>query len=75
MNGAMFASQLNFFRDRYRCIAWDQRAHGGSFTDPGFTAWDSAALPCSPPIVCERWRCLDHPPARKRKRRKRSTGR
>jgi pimeloyl-ACP methyl ester carboxylesterase len=42
MNGAMFVSQIEAFRRRYRCIAWDQRAHGGSFTDAGFTAWDSA---------------------------------
>jgi pimeloyl-ACP methyl ester carboxylesterase len=42
MNGAMFVPQLETFRRRYRCIAWDQRAHGGSFTDTGFTAWDSA---------------------------------
>jgi pimeloyl-ACP methyl ester carboxylesterase len=42
MNGIMFAPQLEAFRRQYRCIAWDQRAHGGSFTDFGFTAWDSA---------------------------------
>jgi pimeloyl-ACP methyl ester carboxylesterase len=42
MNGAMFAPQLEAFRRQYRCIAWDQRAHGGSFTETGFTAWDSA---------------------------------
>jgi pimeloyl-ACP methyl ester carboxylesterase len=42
MNGAMFAPQLDIFRRQYRCIAWDQRAHGGSFTEAGFTAWDSA---------------------------------
>jgi 3-oxoadipate enol-lactonase len=42
MNGSMFASQINAFREQYRCISWDQRAHGSSFTDHAFTFWDSA---------------------------------
>jgi 3-oxoadipate enol-lactonase len=42
MNGTMFAPQCNAFRDRYRCITWDQRGHGGSPTDRAFTFWDSA---------------------------------
>jgi 3-oxoadipate enol-lactonase len=42
MNGSMFAAQVNAFQDRYRCITWDQRGHGGSQTDRPFTFWDSA---------------------------------
>jgi pimeloyl-ACP methyl ester carboxylesterase len=42
MNGSMFAPQCDAFRDRYRCITWDQRGHGGSPTDRAFTFWDSA---------------------------------
>jgi 3-oxoadipate enol-lactonase len=42
MNGSMFAPQCDAFRDRYRCITWDQRGHGCSPTDLDFTFWDSA---------------------------------
>lgn len=42
MNRSMFGPQLEVLKTRYRCITWDQRAHGGSFTDSPFTFWDSA---------------------------------
>jgi pimeloyl-ACP methyl ester carboxylesterase len=42
MNRSMFGPQLDVLETRYRCIIWDQRAHGGSYTDRPFTMWDSA---------------------------------
>ena len=42
MNRSMFGPQLDVLKTRYRCITWDQRAHGGSYTDRPFTMWDSA---------------------------------
>lgn len=43
MDHSMFAPQVEALRDRYRCIAWDERGHGqtGDATGP-FTYWDSA---------------------------------
>lgn len=43
MDHTMFAPQVEALRDRYRCIAWDERGHGrtGDATGP-FTYWDSA---------------------------------
>jgi pimeloyl-ACP methyl ester carboxylesterase len=42
MDGGMFAPQLAEFADDYRCITWDERAHGSSITDRQFDFWDSA---------------------------------
>jgi 3-oxoadipate enol-lactonase len=42
MNRSMFGPQLEVLKTRYRCVTWDQRAHGGSYTDRPFTFWDSA---------------------------------
>ena len=42
MNGAMFAPQTAFFRNRYRCISWDERAHGQSPASADFDFWESA---------------------------------
>jgi pimeloyl-ACP methyl ester carboxylesterase len=41
-NRSIFAPQLGALRKNYRCITWDQRAHGESHTDGPFTFWDSA---------------------------------
>jgi pimeloyl-ACP methyl ester carboxylesterase len=43
MDESMFDPQVAALRDRYRCIAWDERGHGrtGDATAP-FTYWDSA---------------------------------
>ena len=43
MDRSMFDAQVLKLRDRYRCIAWDERGHGDT-TDPAgpFTFWDSA---------------------------------
>jgi pimeloyl-ACP methyl ester carboxylesterase len=43
MDETMFDPQVAALRDRYRCIAWDERGHGqtGDATEP-FTYWDSA---------------------------------
>ncbi len=42
MTGAMFAPQLDAFRQTYRCITWDERGHGGTRADKPFDFWDSA---------------------------------
>jgi pimeloyl-ACP methyl ester carboxylesterase len=44
LDGTMFAPQLTAFRDRYRCIVWDERGHGKTATDtlPSFSYYDSA---------------------------------
>jgi 3-oxoadipate enol-lactonase len=42
MDSTMFAPQLAVFAGRYRCITWDQRAHGRSPASAPFTFWDSA---------------------------------
>jgi 3-oxoadipate enol-lactonase len=42
MDGTMFGPQLKAFAGDYRCITWDERAHGRSRTDGPFDFWDSA---------------------------------
>jgi pimeloyl-ACP methyl ester carboxylesterase len=44
MDHTMFAPQVAALRDRYRCIAWDERGHGGTATGvlAPFTYYDSA---------------------------------
>lgn len=43
MDHSMFDAQVEALRERYRCVAWDERGHGqtGEATAP-FTYWDSA---------------------------------
>jgi pimeloyl-ACP methyl ester carboxylesterase len=44
MDHEMFAPQVEALRDRWRCITWDERAHGATETTPNdFTYWDSAS--------------------------------
>jgi pimeloyl-ACP methyl ester carboxylesterase len=44
MDHTMFAPQVEALRDRWRCITWDERAHGATETSAeDFTYWDSAA--------------------------------
>jgi pimeloyl-ACP methyl ester carboxylesterase len=44
MDHEMFAPQVDALRDRWRCITWDERAHGITETTPDdFTYWDSAS--------------------------------
>jgi pimeloyl-ACP methyl ester carboxylesterase len=44
LDGTMFAPQLPAFRDRYRCIVWDERGHGKTAAEtlPDFSYYDSA---------------------------------
>jgi pimeloyl-ACP methyl ester carboxylesterase len=43
-NGWLYADQIKALKGRYRCIAPDCRAHGGSsYNQPGFTVADMAA--------------------------------
>ncbi len=45
MDGSMFAPQVAAFRDRFRCITWDERCHGKTATDgpvEAFSYYDSA---------------------------------
>lgn len=44
MDHDMFAPQVEAFRDRYRCIVWDERGHGQTArtTPEPFTYYDSA---------------------------------
>lgn len=44
LDGTMFAPQLMAFRERYRCITWDERGHGKTATEtlPSFSYYDSA---------------------------------
>lgn len=42
MNRSMFAPQLDHFASRWRCIAWDARAHGDTIWEGPFDYWDSA---------------------------------
>lgn len=43
MDHSMFDPQVEALRDRWRCITWDERAHGATeSTDEPFTYWDSA---------------------------------
>jgi pimeloyl-ACP methyl ester carboxylesterase len=44
MDHEMFAPQVAALRDRWRCITWDERAHGATETSSdAFSYWDSAA--------------------------------
>ncbi len=44
MDHEMFAPQVAALRDRWRCITWDERAHGATETTPDdFSYWDSAS--------------------------------
>ena len=44
MDHEMFAPQVEALRDRWRCITWDERAHGATETTPeDFSYWDSAS--------------------------------
>jgi pimeloyl-ACP methyl ester carboxylesterase len=40
----MFVPQVEAFRDRYRCISWDERGHGRTATDAlaPFTYYDAS---------------------------------
>lgn len=42
MNRTMFDPQVAALREDHRCVAWDQRGHGGTPVDGPFTYWDSA---------------------------------
>ena len=42
MDHTMFAPQLECFSKSWRCITWDERAHGGTVSKGHFTYWDSA---------------------------------
>ena len=42
MDHTMFTPQLAQFTPEYRCITWDERAHGATGWDQPFTYWDSA---------------------------------
>jgi pimeloyl-ACP methyl ester carboxylesterase len=44
MDHSMFTPQVNALRDRWRCISWDERAHGATETSADdFSYWDSAS--------------------------------
>jgi pimeloyl-ACP methyl ester carboxylesterase len=44
MDHEMFAPQVEALQDSWRCITWDERAHGATETSPEpFSYWDSAA--------------------------------
>jgi 3-oxoadipate enol-lactonase len=43
MDHTMFAPQIDYLSKSWRCIAWDERAHGGTDSKGHFTYWDSAA--------------------------------
>jgi pimeloyl-ACP methyl ester carboxylesterase len=44
MDHEMFAPQVEALRDSWRCITWDERAHGATQTTPEpFSYWDSAS--------------------------------
>jgi 3-oxoadipate enol-lactonase len=42
MDKDMFDLQVEVLRDEFRCIAWDERAHGDTSGGVPFTYWDSA---------------------------------
>jgi len=43
MNRAMFIPQIEQFSDSWRCVTWDERAHGDTVYPRGhFTSWDAA---------------------------------
>jgi 3-oxoadipate enol-lactonase len=41
MDHTMFNAQVAVFAPQYRCITWDERAHGGTQWSGAFTYWDS----------------------------------
>ena len=43
MDHEMFAPQVEALQDRYRCLAWDERAHSATESEGPFSYWDSAA--------------------------------
>lgn len=42
MDRTMFDHQVAYFKDRYRCICWDERGFGETPATAPFTYWDSA---------------------------------
>jgi 3-oxoadipate enol-lactonase len=42
MNHTMFVPQIEQFSKSWRCITWDERAHGETVSSGHFTYWDSA---------------------------------
>jgi len=42
MDHEMFAPQVEFLSQTYRCITWDERYHGNTRAEGSFTYWDSA---------------------------------
>ena len=42
MDRTMFDDQVSYFKDRYRCIAWDERGFGETPANAPFSYWDSA---------------------------------
>lgn len=42
MDRTMFDAQVAWFKDRYRCICWDERGFGETPATAPFTYWDSA---------------------------------
>lgn len=42
MDKSMFAPQLDALGESYRCVTWDQRAHGETTANGPFTLWNSA---------------------------------
>ncbi len=42
LDHTLFDAQVAAFKDKYRCIAWDERGHGMTNCLGDFTMWDSA---------------------------------
>ncbi|NQV70773.1 MAG: alpha/beta hydrolase [Pseudohongiella sp.] len=42
MDRSMFDAQIEFFRDDFRCVSWDERGFGETPAEASFTYWDSA---------------------------------
>lgn len=42
MDHEMFEPQVSALQDSYRCISWDERAHGSTEARGSFSYWDSA---------------------------------
>lgn len=42
MDRSMFDAQVAYFKDRYRCVCWDERGFGETPAAESFTYWDSA---------------------------------